>query len=270
MKSSKLTLTKEEIAESAQRLAEARRDNTLIERLPEEIRPKTPADGAAIADAGAKILGWPVVGWKLGFSDAVSLRERPGAPAGGRFFKDSFLNSPAKVRKTDFHQMYVENEMIMIMGKDLPPKNSDYSIDEVKKAVKSIHVGMDNACPRYLPIGGTFDHLTLPELIADQAAARFLIVGPEIPGWKEKDLTTIEAEFLLDGKVFSVGRTGDSRPDQYWALAWLVNDIGSRGYSLKAGDYFSSGALCDFCLLGDAREVVARIGGVEARMSIVE
>ncbi len=122
------------------------------------------------------------------------------------------------------------------------------------------------ADPRYADFNGPGN----AEFIADNACARFVVVGPEIPGWRDAPLADIAVEMRLDGELVSEGRTGDDRCDGYWSLAWLINDVGQRGYGLAAGQVFSSGAVAKVVPLGDAREAVVRFNGAEARLNFTD
>ncbi|MCZ6454602.1 MAG: hypothetical protein O6909_10210 [Alphaproteobacteria bacterium] len=72
---------------------------------------------------------------------------------------------------------------------------------------------------------------------------------------------------MLDGELASGGRTGDDRCGGFWSLAWLINDVGPRGYGLKAGQVFSSSAVAKVVPLDEAREALVRFNGVESRLT---
>lgn len=70
---------------------------------------------------------------------------------------------------------------------------------------------------------------------------------------------------MLDGELVSGGRTGAAVAVVSGRLAWLINDVGPRGYGLKAGQVFSSGAVAKVVPLDEAREAVVRFNSVESR-----
>ena len=83
-------------------------------------------------------------------------------------------------------------------------------------------------------------------------------------------MTDIAVEMRLDGALVSEGRTGDDRCDGFWSLAWLINDVGPRGYGLETGQVFSSGAVAKVVPLNNAREAVVRFNGVESCLNFIE
>jgi 2-keto-4-pentenoate hydratase len=257
------TLDDNAVARAAEALAEAQRNRTLIDRLPPDIRPLNADDGKAVAEAALERLGWPVVGWKIGYAAEAERRDMEHVPVPGRLLEGALRDSPASVSMGDVHHPLIEAEIALVLGADLPPREKPYTPEEARAAVASARVAIEVADPRYVD----FNEPENPEFIADNACARFVVVGPEIPGWRDAPLADIAVEMLLDGELVSGGRTGDDRCDGFWSLAWLINDVGTRGYGLEAGQVFSSGAVAKVVPLGDAREAVVRFNGAEARLT---
>ena len=257
------TLDDGAVASAAELLAEAQRTRTLIGRLAPDIHPLNADDGKAVAEAAIERLGWSVVGWKIGYAAEAERRDMENVPVPGRLLEGALLDSPARATMADLHHPLIEAEIALVLGSDLPPREATYSVEEVRAAVASAHVAIEVADPRYVD----FNEPGNAEFMADNACSRFVVVGPEIPGWRDAPLADIEVEMLLDGELVSGRRTGDDRCDGFWSLAWLINDVGPRGYGIEAGQVFSSGAVAKVVPLDDAREVVVRFNGVESRMS---
>ena len=255
------TLDDGAVARAAEIMAHAQRARRLIDRLPPDIRPKNADDGKAIAEAAIERLGLPVVGWKIGYAAPAERRDMADVPVPGRLLASALLDSPAAISMANVHHPLIEAEIALVLGADLPPREAPYTPEEARAAVASAHVGIEIADPRY----ANFDGPSNAEFIADNACARFVVVGPEVPGWRDAPLADIAVEMTLDGALVSEGRTGDDRCDGFWSLAWLINDVGKRGYGLEAGQVFSSGAVAKVVPLGDAREVVVRFNDAEAR-----
>lgn len=260
------TLDDTAVARAAELLAEAQRSRTLIDRLPPEIRPMNADDGTAVAEAAIDRLGWPVIGWKIGYAAEGERRDMEHVPVPGRLLEGALLDSPARATMADLNHPLIEAEIALVLGADMPPRDKPYTADEARASVASAHVAIEVADPRYVD----FTEPGNPEFMADNACSRFVVVGPEIPGWRDGPLADIEVEMLLDGEKVSGGRTGDDRCDGFWSLAWLSNDVGQRGYGLKKGEVFSSGAVAKVVPLNDAREVVVRFNGVESRMTFTD
>lgn len=260
------TLDDAAIARAAELLAHAQRARIVIDRLPPDIRPQNADDGKAVAEMALERLGRPVVGWKIGYAAEAERRDMKDVPVPGRLLAGALLDSPATIAMADVHHPLIEAEIALVLGRDLPPRATPYTVEEARAAVKSAHVAIEVADPRYT----TFEGLGNAEYMADNACARFVVVGPEIPGWRDAPLAEIDVEMRLDGELVSRGRTGDDRCDGIWSLAWLINDVGPRGYGLTEGQVFSSGAVAKVVPLGEAREVVVRFNGAEAKLTFTE
>ena len=224
------TLDDAAVAHAAELLAEAQRTGTLIDRLAADFRPTTADDGKAVAEAAIAHLDRTVVGWKIGYAAEAERRDMEHVPVPGRLLAGALLESPATIAMADVNHPLIEAEIALVLGADLPPREAPYSPDEARAAVASAHVAIEVADPRYADFNGPGN----PEFIADNACARFVVVGPEIPGWNNGPLTDIAVEMRLDGALVSEGRTGDDRCDGFWSLAWLINDVGPA--RLRAGD----------------------------------
>ena len=255
-------LTRDQIARAGQLMSESIRHNILIERFPVELRPQDAADGKLIAEEALRILDWPVVGWKIGYGAPAERATMPNVPVPGRLLEGWVVSSPAQVDRKDFHDPLIEAELAIRLGSDLPARADGYTLEEVAAAVESIHVGIEVADKRFESYKG----LENAEKHACNAFARLLVVGGEVPNWRDASLAEIEVEMLLDGKPVSEGRVGEDRCDGIWSLWWLINDVGSRGYSMKAGQVISSGAIAKVFPLGEASEAIIRFNGAEARI----
>jgi|TARA_Y100000590_G_scaffold409088_1_gene500850 2-keto-4-pentenoate hydratase len=252
------------VGRAAKILAEATRSRTLINRLPVDIRPVNSEDGKAIAEAALDLIDKEVVGWKIGYASIAERRDMENVPVPGRLLQGSILQSPANIHLSELNHPLIEAEIALVLGSDMPARDTLYTPEEAKEAVSSAHVAIEIADPRYKD----FNEPENAEFIADNACSRFVVVGPEVPNWKDGPLSDIEVTMLFDDELVSKGRKDDDRCDGFWSLAWLINDVGKRGYSLKAGQVFSSGAVAKVLPLGNSRRVVVNFNGVEAALSI--
>jgi 2-keto-4-pentenoate hydratase len=84
-----------------------------------------------------------------------------------------------------------------------------------------------------LPVG--------PAVIRANVFARHFLIGPALP--REQPLN--ETAFLLrrDGTEFDSGVAGAVMDDQWRALAWLIARTLERGWAVKEGQVFITGAI---------------------------
>ncbi len=261
-------LSKEQIAHAAKIVAEAYRNNAVMDKLPAECTPETVADARAIQDQLAAKLGPPVIGWKSGHGNPA-MRERlgDGVPVLGRFFDGMIVESPATVSRSIIENPFVEGELAVRMAKDLPPRDREYSAEEVLDAIEAVMPAIEFAEVRSRD---TTD-MSVLGLIVFNAGAFRLILGPEIPDWRNAPIMELTAQMVLDGETVATEYTDDERTDYVWVMHFLANDLSRRGIGLTAGQIVSTGVILKYLPLGDAREAVFNVDGVgEARLNIVD
>ena len=101
----------------------------------------------------------------------------------------------------------------------------------------------------------------IPSVVAAGFAAGNLVIGPEIAGWRDRNLTTLPCELLIDGEVVAQGLEGEARCDPLWVLQAMANDLNARGETLAAGQIVTTGAAA-VTRTGAGHTAVARSPGV--------
>jgi 2-keto-4-pentenoate hydratase len=64
-----------------------------------------------------------------------------------------------------------------------------------------------------------------------------------VPGWRDVDLAALRGTVAIDGKHVGEGRGGDVMGHPLEALAWLANNLASRGLGLWRSDVVITGSL---------------------------
>ncbi len=226
--------------QAANLLIDAREQNQLIE-LPDSLTPQSLEEGYAIQDEIIKSGTWEQKGWKVAITNDALL-EKAGIkePVSGPLFGPWFSAEPMKYTHA-FPSLYgFEFELAFQMEKDLPMREQDYTVDEVKAAVKSMHLAIEPVGSRY-KAGPVASGVAL--FAADHAGNYSFVHSPAIEHWEDIDLESIEVVGYFDDK--EVGRqTGDNvLGNPLNSLTWLANQLQDRGYHLKAGDWVTTGAI---------------------------
>ena len=254
-----MALTTEQIEKAADLLASGRKADGMLPSLPEDCQPTSAADAVAIQDGVNARLGHAPAGYKVGFTSPQAL-EKAGelGPMPGLMYEELTVVSPGTLPRKDIKIGLIEAEVSYRMGKDLPPREADYSTEEVLDAVDSAIAGIEVADTCLA------DPLNQPLacLIADNGAAAGFVAGPDIPDWRNRDLKALDVDLLFDGEKVGEGLPEAMRCDETWALTWTVNHLSKRGITVKAGDYITTGAAAMPKPLGAAREVIARFHGI--------
>ncbi|MFT3774341.1 MAG: hypothetical protein QM820_53960 [Minicystis sp.] len=250
-------MTPDQVNEAARVLLDARRENKTIDAIPEACRPRTVDEGYAVQDALVALSGARVVGWKLG-STTPYWQKRAGLtePMAGRLLDTMVHRGSTTLPGAHFHLRMVECEYAFELGKDLPPRAEPYSREEVEDAVGAVHGCIEVADTRYAK-GLIMD---TPSLIADNVIAGAYIVGPEIRGWREVDLTNMPVRVWVAGKQINEGKGENTGGHPILPLVWLANDRRKRGDGLKAGMIVSTSSTTGAYRSPPAAEITADYG----------
>lgn len=234
-----MTLSDTQVETAAAFLDEAFANGLPLPAIPADCRPLSIDDATRIAERRRSGHTGALDGWKAGASSLAQMRDLgvstpPTAPLPAGVVRDS----PADLDAGVYHLPMMEAEVAFRIGADLPPRDAPYSLDEVRDAVASAHIAIEAANFPFAdgPAAG------MPSIIAAGFAVASLIVGPEIEDWRERDLSALDVELLLDGEVAARGLEGDARCDPLGVLLAMANDFSSRGFGLEAGQVVTTGA----------------------------
>lgn len=214
-------------------LADTWAKGTTIEGLPDNLFPRDIEQATAIQEEMAKVIGEPVIGWKVGGV--------PG-PLVGRIFKSRFYKTPAQLPLRDFRAPGIECEIGFRVTKDLPPKDGAYDDETVlNAAVLAFTIELTGS--RFTNGKLTAENeRELCAIIADNAVGAGLIVGPEVADWRKISLLDIPVDFRVNGGAPGAPNPREKRTEPATILVWLANELSRRGIGLKAGQYVTTGS----------------------------
>lgn len=222
----------------AQQLWQARRTGTVLdaEAIPP---PSTMEEAYAIQACIASLSGQRIRGFKIGSTSAEAQlllgTDRPGSGP----LLDGFIHeSPAKVALTPQHMPAVEAEFAYRLGRNLPPKSTPYTRDDVIAAVAALAPAIEVVGSRFaggLAGKGRF------RITADGGANIAFIAGP----WQEnspgRDLRQHAASMHINEKVHGAGTGSRVLGDPLEALVWIAEQQSRAGRGLFAGEIISTG-----------------------------
>lgn len=202
--------------------------------------PATLAEAYRIQDAA--IAGFPdqVAGWKIA-GIAPEWRDRLGAarlagPVMSRQirFAANGTEMPFPVFPGGFAA--VEAEFIICVGKDIPD-DLPAGEDDLAPYVGAFHAGVETAGS---PFAGIND-LGPCSVISDLGNNSGIIVGPAVSGWEDRNWAALTAQCSVNGRMAGEGSAARVMDGPLAAFGFLVTHLRGRGYTLKAGDYLSTG-----------------------------
>jgi 2-keto-4-pentenoate hydratase len=257
-----------DISHAALLLAEHRLGRDPLDALPAELRPRDEADAYAIQEEVHRQLSvrglGAVVGHKIGCTTAVMQAFlKIDHPCAGGVFERTVHRSPAVVPHAGFVRVGVECEIVVLLGRDLPPRETPYTRDEIGNAVAACMAGMELVDARYVD----YSKLDTPTLIADDFFDAGCVLGPEVTDWRGIDLGALGGVTTINGSEAGRGRSGDVMGHPFEALAWLASLMSQRGHGLRAGEFIFTGSVVETKWVAPGDHVVMdieRLGRVEA------
>ena len=238
-------------------LWEAWREGGQIDALPDDCRPGAIEEAYAVQDGFASSAGLAVAGYKIGATnDRVQARFGVDAPFSGRLFADFVGASPLFVPpgRVNFHT--IEPEFDFVMGRALAPRATPYTREEVREAVASVHPAIEVPDSRYTD----WLSMTAADLIADNAIAGLLSLGPAAADGLDRDLAAQPVAVRIDGTTVSEGAGRNVLGDPWNVLVWLANHLSARGVTLEAGHIVTTGSATDIVQCRPGNAVTADFG----------
>jgi 2-keto-4-pentenoate hydratase len=227
-------------------------------RLPEAIRPQMRAEGYAIQARVERHSAKPVFGWKIAAtSKAGQAHIGVDGPMAGRLLAERVLPDGGSTPLGANHMRVAEVEFAFRMGRDLTPRPTPYSTDEVLAAVDTLHPAIEIPDSRY----DDFVTVGAPHLIADNACAHLVVVGaPAKTDWRKLDLAAHKGWGRNEGKYERAGSGANVLGDPRLALAWLANELRGLGLTLARGQTVITGTCVKPIEVEAGDHIVADLG----------
>jgi 2-keto-4-pentenoate hydratase len=224
-----------------------------VAALPDDVRPRDAAEGVAAQLALGAHAG-PAYGWKIAATTTAGQAHiGVTGPLPGLLF-ERFRHEPGDELASDgMHMRVVEAEFAYRMGADVAP---DAGLAEVLAAVDGLHLAVEVPDSRY----ERYEKVGAPQLIADCACAGRFVLGPEVPGWADLDLSTRGTTVWINGTEAAAGSGGNVMGDPRVALTWIAEDLRRYGRGLRAGEIVTTGTTTAPVPVGPGDEVRADFG----------
>jgi 2-keto-4-pentenoate hydratase len=235
------------------------RAGTVLDALPDGLRPATRAEGYAVQARLEARSTRPLFGWKIAATSAAGQAHiNVDGPLAGRLLAEMVAESGDVLPFGANRMRVAEAEFAFRMGRDLPPRGAGapYGVDEVVAAVATLHPAIEVPDSRF----ADFTAVGAPQLIADDACAHRFVLGPATAAdWRPMDLAAHPVRGSVDGAV-AEGRGANALGDPRLALAWLANELSGLGLTLAAGQVVTTGTCVVPMRVASGVEVVADLG----------
>jgi 2-keto-4-pentenoate hydratase len=240
-------MTTDLIQSSITQLLNLRQTGGRAERL--VYAPKTDEEAFAIQDGVMIGLGAKAGAWKAGLRPDGSGNCAP-------IFAADVFDSPATVKAADYGVLIIEAEVGFRIGRDLPPRGTNYSAGEILDAVSHAIVTIELVNHRFIDV----DAVSALEKLADNQANGGLVVTQGVTAWRHLDLTHLPVTLTIGGKTVYQAAASNPVGDPTSPLIWLANHLTGRNGGLRAGDIVTCGSCTGVEPAAPGDEVVADFG----------
>jgi 2-keto-4-pentenoate hydratase len=216
--------------------------------------------GALTGDRG---IGWKIAATSIAGQKHIGV----SGPLAGRLLDSRLKANGASVSIGNNIMKVAEAEFAFRMGRDLPPRATPYTVDEVLAASAVLYPAIEIPDSRY------HDFLSAGEaqLMADFACACWLILGGRaLDSWRATDLAAHRVSAWIDGQKVADGIGANVLGDPRIALAWIANELSREGMGLKADDIVITGTCVVPVPISAGQHFVAdfgTLGKVSARLT---
>ena len=211
----------------------------LLEDLRQHFCLEEETDGHAIQKALPAIAEQPHAGWKIAATSLGGQKHiNVNGPISGRLLSGRILAEGEECSLAANSMGVMEAEFAFRFGETVPLRDSAYTPEEVLARVSELRLAIELPDSRFKD----FTSVGKAHLVADNACAWWLLEGRKVEsGWRETDLSDHVVNVFLNGKLAAEGRGSNVLGDPRKALAWLVNDVTSRGETIGKGELVTTG-----------------------------
>jgi 2-keto-4-pentenoate hydratase len=228
-------------ASIAGRFVRARHDAVALPGFPGQL-PAGLAEAYACQDEAIALWADEIVGWKVGRIPPELQAELGADRVMGPVFRRNLwvasAQAPTPLPIIAGGFAAVEAEYIFRMGEDAPVGKTDWTPAEALEFVDAELVGVELAGS---PLA-TINVLGPRAVASDFGNNAGLIVGKDIPGWRDRPQETLACETWIDGMLVGRGSPADIPGTPAASLAFLLGTAAARGRPLKRGQLVTTGA----------------------------
>lgn len=245
--------------DTATRLADARRNGLVIPPA-NLVEPASTDEAYAVQDAVIRLLGHPVAGFKVGSTSKEAQRILGTSEPGSCPVPAPYLHtSPARVALVPEQMPAIEGEFAFHLGRDLPPRDTPYTRDEVAEAIDAVAGAVEVVGTR---LEGGLAGKGRYFVTADCGANIALVIGAWTADWRSLDLKSHRVAIAIDGAPAGEGVGARALDDPMNVMIWLANHQSQRGLGLKRGQCVSTGTCTGLDPVEPGNRVVADFGSL--------
>jgi 2-keto-4-pentenoate hydratase len=247
------------VSAAAAALVSARKEGHIIYELPGGM-PQNMDEAYAIQDGIVAGMGDAVAGWKVAFTNKPGQKKMgTDGPGAGPIFASYVLESPSKMDMPDPGLRISECEFAFRLKANLTAKNGNYSDDDIKAVIGSVHPAIEIVNRRLssaVPMSGL-------AIIVDHGGNGAFAYGAGTENWESIDYANHPVRQIINGEEKAVGNGQNVMGgNPIGSITWLANHLNTRGHTLKAGDWVSSGSVAEMLPVPAGGKVTGDFGSL--------
>ncbi|NLH83073.1 MAG: 2-keto-4-pentenoate hydratase [Phyllobacteriaceae bacterium] len=233
-------LSDREVEAIARAFVEARAEARPLDRFPADL-PTTLEDAIRVQERALELDGRRPAGWKVAMIRA-DLRaglgdERLAGPVFAEAIRDLPHGGMADVCVYVGGFAALEAEFVARFARDLEPGPNGFDDAAILAALSGIHAGSEVASS---PLA-TLNDLGPTAVVCDHGNNAGVVIGPELPGWRDPAFAATPSRMRVDGAVAGEGSAASVPGGPLASLRWLAGHLARRGRRLHAGDVVATG-----------------------------
>ena len=237
---------------TAQRLLQARQENRPIEDWPEALRPTSFEQAYRVQALQMQTLG-PIGGWKVGAANTVASPTCAPLPQRFRYA------SPQTPAGEGLSLRGIEVEIGLILGQDLPPSPTPYSMEQIWEAVSQVCVAVEIVESRFARRDTVGRLSTLADLASHGA-----LIHP-VQGTAAQDMGLLKPEWArvqVGQQALLQGPIQNPAGELTRLLLWLANQGSHHGGGLQQGQVIITGMCLPMLYAAPGDRIQAAIQGI--------
>lgn len=226
-----MSIQTDAVEQAAQHLVAARRAGVAGERIAEAARPGNYEAALAIQERVTALLGLAIDGWKC------SLPPSDDRVVVAPIYAGDITTDRPVVWPTG-NTARIEPEVAFVINKDLLPRATPYTEDEIVDAIGEVRLVLELLGCRY----ADRDACSFPEMLADRLQNEGVLVGPVLEKAFDYDLTAFP--ITITGPNGVVSQHEGKHPNEHplHPYIWLASFLNTRGTGLRKGQVVITGS----------------------------
>src|SRR5712664_421768 len=204
------------------------------------------------------------VGYKVGLTSApMQAFCRIDHPIAGVVLARRVHRSGATVQRSDFGRLGLEFEIAVRIKSDVPVTGVPCTVEMIAPHIGGVCAAIELVDDR----SADYAKLDVRSLVADNSWNAGIVLSNFAQAWP--DLKAVLGKATKDGSPIGEGHGRDILGHPFNSVAWLANQLASRGVGLKAGQVVMTGSVMKTIFPSESasyRFVIEGIGPVEVHV----